>query len=91
VIAARTVTVFAGVFLGFVARIVQKYFPHYGLGKFFKGGSVAGFANFRADVGCRLRLGRRFLRGPTDCYRYEEENTGINRRDQPLHVSSAHP
>jgi len=62
VIASWTVTALAGLLLHGVARIVEKNFPHQGGGKFFKGRSVAGFANFVAHVGSGKRFGRLFFR-----------------------------
>ena len=53
VIASRAVATFASSFLCLVARVMEKNFPHHGSGKFFKGGSVTGLANFVADVSGR--------------------------------------
>jgi len=50
VIAAGTVTVFAGPRLSLVARIEEENLAHLRLGKFFEGGSMTGLANFIADI-----------------------------------------
>jgi hypothetical protein len=73
VIAARSVTVFAALFLSLVARIKQENFTHHGLGKFFKGGRVAGFTNFVADVGGWLLLGWFGFRRPDNLHVTEQE------------------
>ena len=62
VIASRPVATFASSFLRLVARVMEKNFSHHGSGKFFKGGSVTGLANFVADVSGGARFGRLLLR-----------------------------
>lgn len=62
VVAAGTVTVFAGPLLSLVARIEEKDLAHLRLGEFLKGGSVAGFANFVANVGRGSCFGGLFFR-----------------------------
>jgi hypothetical protein len=58
VIAARTMAGFARLFFRLGSGIEQKNFPHHRLGKLFKLGRMACFANFVADIGSGAWLGR---------------------------------
>lgn len=64
--AARAVAILAGSFFCLITRVVQEDFSHHGLGKFFKGGGVAGLANFVADVGGGGGLGGLCFSRPDD-------------------------
>lgn len=75
VIASWTVAALAGLLLHGVARIVEKNFPHHGSGKFFKGWSVASFANFIANVGSWIRFGRLFFRRHSRVGNAEQKQT----------------
>ncbi len=57
VVAARPVAVLASLFLAFVARVVEKNFPHQRLGKFLELCGVASLTNLRADVGGKRLFG----------------------------------
>lgn len=88
-IASRPVTTFTSLFFRFVARIVQKNFPHHGLGKFFYGGGVASFADLGADISRRSLFGRRFgLGGPDRMQGAEEKYKEYTRNRKLLHGGS---
>jgi len=71
-IAARSMTIFAALFLPIVTRVKQENFTHHCLGKFFKGGRVAGFTNFGANVGGRGGLWRFGFSRPDDLKRNQQ-------------------
>ena len=65
-VAARAVTIFTGSFFPLIARVEQENFAHHRPGKFFKGGRVAGLADFVAYIGCGSLLGCFGFRRPDD-------------------------
>ena len=74
-VAARAVTILTGSFFPLIARVEQENFSHHGLGKFFKGGRVAGLADFVAYIGCWSLLGCFGFRRPDDSKKTNNDKT----------------
>jgi len=81
VIAARSVTVFAGLLLSLVPRIKQENFTHHCLGKFFKLRGVTCLADFVADISGWLLLGWFGFRRP-DHLRVTQQETAEQTQDR---------